>query len=77
MSEFRLDPVEADSLRMHLASLKKGGARIASMLRWLSLSTLTFTTALSQRLDTLERQVAALHTNTRKQFDQVMKQFVA
>jgi len=32
---------------------------------------LTSTTALSRRLETLERSVAALDTDTRKQFDQV------
>jgi hypothetical protein len=99
---FQSDPTEADSLRMHFASLKKGrgshrkhaplaftehgaimAATILSSPRAVQMSvyvvrafvklrqTLASNTALARRLESLERSVAALDANTRKQFDQV------
>jgi len=99
---FQLEPEEADSLRMHSATLKKSrgahrkhaplvftehgaimAATVLSSPRAVQMSVyvvrafvklremLASNTTLARRLETLERSVAALDADTRKQFDQV------
>jgi hypothetical protein len=99
---FQLKPEEADSLRMHFATLKKsrgahrkhaplvftehGAIMTATVLnspRAVQMSVyvvrvfvklrevLASNTTLARRLETLERSVAALDADTRKQFDHV------
>lgn len=99
---FQLEPKEADSLRMHFATLKIGrgshrkhaplvftehgaimAATVLSSPRAVQMSVyvvrafvklrevLASNTTLARRLESLERSVAALDSDTRKQFDQV------
>jgi len=101
---FHLNPDEADSLRMHFASLKKGRGRhrkhgplvftehgaimaatVLSSPRAVQMSVyvvrafvklrqaLASNTALARRLETLERSVAALDADTRKQLTKSTK----